>query len=87
MCIPTTHNYIADSHQKITLLHHPSLKPRGVAYIAKEIWQARGRQAITVASPLVISVISHSCLSNETQTLSNLSFAQQGHDVIADPAS
>ncbi len=53
---PTTHNYTADSSQKITLLHHPSLKPHGVAYITKEILLTRGHQAITEPpSPLVVS--------------------------------
>lgn len=73
---PTTHNYTVDSYQKITLLHYPSPKPHDVAYITKEIWLKRGHQAITVTSPLVISGASHHCLSNKTQTLTNLRFAQ-----------
>lgn len=73
---PTTRNYTADSYQKNNS-HH-------AACITKEIWVTRGQQAIMVPSPLVISVASLPCLSNKTQTPSNLSFAQQGNDAMAD---
>lgn len=59
--------------EKITLLHHPSPKPHALHY--KEICLTRGHQTITVISPHVISVASRCCLSNKTQTPSNLGFA------------
>lgn len=64
--------------KKKPLLQHPSPKPNAVIYISREIWLTGGHQA------LVICVVSHSCSLNKTQTLTNLSSAQQGHDVIAD---
>lgn len=64
--------------KKKPLLQHPSPKPNAVFYISREIWLTGGHQA------LVICVVSHSCSLNKTQTLTNLSSAQQGRDVIVD---
>lgn len=58
---------------KETKIYYTIPKPHGVAYIKKKILLTRGRQAITATRQLIIS---HCCLSNKAQTLSNLRFAQ-----------